>query len=63
MRRAIKSNKFWAFRIGVNQLQISHLLFVDDTLIMREASFENLWTMKSTFHCYKLISGLKVNFH
>lgn len=38
------------------------LQFVDDTILMGERSWHNLWALKAIFRGFKLVSGLKVNF-
>lgn len=42
---------------------ITNLQFADDTLIVGEAIYDNLWAIKTIFRCFELASGLKVNFH
>jgi hypothetical protein len=39
------------------------LQFVDDTIIMGEGSWDNLWIFKTVLRSFELVSGLKVNFH
>lgn len=54
---------FRGFSFGENQVEVSHLQFADDTLILGDASISNVQTLKAIFRCFELVSGLKVNFH
>ena len=42
-------------------INISHLLFADDTLIMCETDQNQVQVLKALLFCFKAISGLKVN--
>jgi hypothetical protein len=44
-----------------NAINISHLLFVDDTLIFSEAKPDNLHKSRSSFLCFEAVSGLRIN--
>lgn len=55
--------KFKGFKFEGNVNQVSHLQFVDDTLIICDRSLENVRTIESVLKLFELISGLKVNFH
>jgi hypothetical protein len=64
MTRAVSHNLLSGFRVNAvdpNPLSISHLLFVDDTLIFSNANPDhilNLWILLTWFEA---ISGLKIN--
>jgi hypothetical protein len=62
MKKAVALNRFRGFRVGNSGLSISHLQYADDTLCIREASIENLWSLKAILRGFQLVSGLKVNF-
>jgi hypothetical protein len=62
MRSAVNSNLFKGFKIQHDGPSISHLQYADDTLIIGEASVQNLWTLKAILRGFELASGLKVNF-
>lgn len=50
--------------IDVDQsCNFSHLQYVDDTLHVDKASFDNLWALKAILRGFEMVSGLKVNFH
>jgi hypothetical protein len=42
-------------------LRVSHLLFVDDTLIFCDAEEEQLHNLRCLFLCFEVASGLKIN--
>lgn len=63
MNKAVSLGKFTGLKIGTEGPHISLLQYADDTIVVGEASWDNLWVMKSMFRCYVLVSGLKVNFN
>jgi len=62
MRNAVAANLFNGFDFGGSNLVISHLQYADDTLCIRKASVQNLWTMKAVLRGFEMASGLKINF-
>lgn len=42
---------------------VSHLQFVDDTLLIGDKSWANVCVMRATLVLFEAMSGLKVNFH
>lgn len=63
MREVVHHEKFIMFGIGGTESRVSNLQFVYDTLLIREASLRNLWTMKAILGWFEFASGLKVNFY
>ncbi|XP_057444506.1 uncharacterized protein LOC130736733 [Lotus japonicus] len=60
----VQMGKFQGFTLGENaEFTISMLQFADDMLFIRDATIQNVTTMKCVLRCFELISGLKVNFH
>ncbi|GJR63360.1 retrovirus-related pol polyprotein from transposon TNT 1-94 [Tanacetum coccineum] len=53
---------FDGVKIGSNKVDVSHLQFADDALILGKWSLENARTLCHILRCFKLASGLKVNF-
>jgi len=53
---------YHGFKVGNSRLSITHLQYADGTLFVREASMQNLWSIKTIPRCFELASGLKVNF-
>jgi hypothetical protein len=52
------------FTVGsrnVARMVVSHLLFVDATLIFCEANGEHLRILRCLFLCSEAVSGLKIN--
>jgi hypothetical protein len=62
MRNAVNRNLFRGLEVGRNDLVISHLQYVNDTLCIGKASVENLWTLKALLRGLEMVSGLKINF-
>lgn len=44
-------------------MQLSHLQFTDDTLIIGGKSSKNIWCIKALLQLFECVYGLKVNFH
>jgi len=63
VRHAIKVNLLKGVKVGRNEVESCVLHFVDDTLVMCEDSFTNVFTVKVILRSYELASGLKINFH
>jgi hypothetical protein len=55
---------FLGYKVGeASPVHVSHLQFVNDTLILGEKKWGNIRTLKETLILFELISGLRVNFH
>jgi len=55
---------FHGFRVGrSSDVRLTHLQFVDDTLIIGEKSRLNVRSMRAVLLIFEEVSGLKVNFH
>lgn len=46
----------------VGDMEVSHLQFADDTLIIGENCSKNIWSIKALLQLFESVSGLKVNF-
>ena len=56
-------NLFNGYKVGRNDLvSISHFQFADDTLILGEKSWANIFAMRAVLIQFQDLSGLKVNF-
>ncbi|GJZ86781.1 hypothetical protein Tco_0658391, partial [Tanacetum coccineum] len=53
---------FKGVKVGNDNVEISHLQFTDDALILGEWSHENAKNLCRLLRCFHLASGLKVNF-
>ncbi|GKU99430.1 hypothetical protein SLEP1_g12282 [Rubroshorea leprosula] len=53
---------FEGLQIWHGDLCISHLQFVDDTMIIGKAKSERIWAIKGILRWFELMSGLKINF-
>lgn len=47
--------------MGSDKVNVSHLQFADDTLILMEGEEDKVPVLKSLIKCFKLVSGFKVN--
>ncbi|XP_058764980.1 uncharacterized protein LOC131638429 [Vicia villosa] len=59
---ATTSGSFVGYSIS-NNVDVKIPQFADDTVIVEQGSWQNLWSIKSIFKGFELILGLKVNFH
>ncbi|KAK2409977.1 hypothetical protein QL285_045372 [Trifolium repens] len=62
MCKAIQNNVFQGYKVS-NNLLFHTRQFADDTIIMGEGNWNNLWTIKTVLRSFEIVSGLKVNFY
>lgn len=63
MKKIVQINRFSGLKVvRNNEVEVSILQFADDTLLMGEASVQNVITMKSVLRLFELASRLKINF-
>ncbi|GKV29990.1 hypothetical protein SLEP1_g38860 [Rubroshorea leprosula] len=60
---AVNKELFQGIPVGSGDLNISHLQFADDTVIMGKAEPSNIKAVKGILRWFELISGLKINFN
>jgi hypothetical protein len=64
MKSLVDANLFTGYHVGhSNEVQLTHLQFADDTLILGEKSWSNVRSMRAVLLLFEAASGLKVNFH
>lgn len=64
MQALVDSNLFTGYKIGTQRgLYISHLQFIDDSLLLGEKSWANVRALRAVLLLFESASGLKVNFH
>ncbi|XP_059630150.1 uncharacterized protein LOC132273143 [Cornus florida] len=64
MRRVVELGFLRGFRVSsdvTSQLEISHLMFADDTLVLYDADVSQLRYLKCVLIWFQVVSGLKVN--
>ena len=59
---AYELGEFVGFKVGSDGLEVSNFQYAYITLLINEASLENLWTINIILHCFELASGMHVNF-
>lgn len=58
--KVVSSGQLSGYKVG--EMEISHLQFVDDKLIIGEKSMSNIWSIKAILQLFECISSLKVRF-
>jgi hypothetical protein len=61
MSKAVDSNLFHGYKVS-NNILFHSLQFADDTIIVGEGNWDNLWMIKTILRSFEIVSGLKVNF-
>nr|GEW90825.1 putative RNA-directed DNA polymerase, eukaryota, reverse transcriptase zinc-binding domain protein [Tanacetum cinerariifolium] len=62
LQEAKSRNLFEGINVGSLEVDISHLQFADDALVIGKWSIENASNICRILRCFNLASGLKVNF-
>jgi len=60
---AIQKKMFEGVVVGKKDVEVFHLQFVDDTLVIGKSTLQNVIVIKSILRCFELCFGFKVNFH
>jgi hypothetical protein len=64
MRPMVEGNRFVGYRVGgQGAVTVSHLQFVDDTLLLGVKSWVNVRASRAVLVLFELMYGLKVNFN
>ncbi|GAU25950.1 hypothetical protein TSUD_16880 [Trifolium subterraneum] len=64
MSAMVSNNMFTPYGLGPqNEVQVSHLQFADDTLLVGVKNWANVRALKAVLVLFESVSGLKVNFH
>ncbi|XP_058768559.1 uncharacterized protein LOC131642300 [Vicia villosa] len=61
VKKSVEVGNFKPFMYGEND-SMDILQFADDTIILGEASCDNIWNMKVILRGFELVSGLRINF-
>ena len=62
--KAVLEGRLFGFNVGVSvgrSLMLSHLLFVDDTIIFCDANINHMLILRLVLIWFEAVSGLKVN--
>ena len=64
MKEVVEKGLFQGYGMGMQgNVNITHLQFADDTLLVGTKSCVNIRTLKAVLLLFEVIFGLKVNFH
>lgn len=63
IKRASDLSLFSGFKVGSSILEVSHIQYVDDTLILVDPLVDNFWSIKSMMRKSDINSVYKVSFH
>ncbi|GAU29337.1 hypothetical protein TSUD_227080 [Trifolium subterraneum] len=64
MDAAVSNHLYSPYSIGNhNEVNVSHLQFADDTLLVGTKSWANIRILKAVLSLFENVSGLKINFH
>jgi hypothetical protein len=64
MQAMVDTNVFTGYTIGTQDpISVSHLQFVDDTLLLGTKSWANVRALRAVLVLFEMMSGLKVNFN
>ena len=64
MDKAVTEGQLSGFSVGTftgDHLQVSHLLFVDDTLVMCDVDIDQMLFLRLILPWFEIVSGLKIN--
>ncbi|MCH84541.1 LINE-1 reverse transcriptase like [Trifolium medium] len=61
VNKAVDIGQFAGFKVD-DSIRFQILQFVDDTVLLGEASWDNVRTIKTILRGFELVSGLKINF-
>lgn len=62
LQEAKANSIFEGIQVGYDNVEVSHLQFADDALILGKWSLENAKNLCRVLRCFHMSSGLKVNF-
>jgi hypothetical protein len=55
MKKAVDSNLFHGYKVSDN-MKFHSLQFADDTILLGEGNWDNLWTIKTVLRSFELMS-------
>nr|GEV22250.1 RNA-directed DNA polymerase, eukaryota, reverse transcriptase zinc-binding domain protein [Tanacetum cinerariifolium] len=61
--KAVSMGLFKGASIGLGNINVSHLLYVDDAIFVGEWSHFNVYNLLCLLRCFYTVSGLKINVH
>ena len=61
MEEAVKRGMYEGLKVGMKEIQVSHLRYADDVIFFGRWSPNNLKTLFKVLKCFHILSGLKIN--
>lgn len=62
INKSVQLGEFRCYKVGTDLVDISHLQYADDTIVVGEATMEDSWAIKAIMRNFEIFSGLRVNF-
>lgn len=62
LERAVACNIIKPVKVGKDNIEISHLQYADDTILISPAGANNAWGFRCVLKLFQLVSGLTVNY-
>lgn len=59
LKKVVSVGVLEGFKVGSSSLEVTHLQYADDTVLVGVLSVENLLTIKAVLISFELASGLK----
>ncbi|GKB92679.1 reverse transcriptase domain, reverse transcriptase zinc-binding domain protein [Tanacetum coccineum] len=61
LKQVVDNDILEGVRVGKDEVMVSHLQYVDDTIIFGEWSKENACSLMNILKCFEEVAGLKIN--
>lgn len=66
VNKVVEVNLFEGYKFGSSKqpsVEVSHIQFANDTLVVCKKDKASIWAIKASLQLFKVMFGLKVNFH
>jgi len=62
-RKVVSQRSLNRVKVGEGQVKVLMLHFADDTLVVCQATTQDILTVKAMLRCFESTTGMRVNFH